>query len=1379
MTIEHKELEDLKSRFEDGDRPTGEDFARLLDSCHNTYQDTSVTITGDLGVESGATIQGTTTLNSSLSVGSTAVISGAVTLNSTLGVTSATTLHGTLAVTGASTLNNTLTVGSTLTVTGASTLNNTLTVAGATNINNNLNVTGLSTIDGTLSVAQATTLNSTLSVTSNTNVGGVLIVEQSGTFNDDLTVTKTTTLKDVDISESLDNTGTTTLNGTNLLTGDTTISGNLNTNNTTINGELHAKQPAIFDKDLHIKGDLRVDGNAYLSAGANGNINVGDSEGDNIIFHGDINSDVNVTQDATYNLGSDNNKWNNLYVENVVVDGAVDGRDVSDDGAKLDSTHSTVNSNSGDWKWTHETVDDKYLDWNSTHVTVDSNSGNWDNTYTIVDNNKQNWSSVYNSTNTNSGNWDSTYSNVKANSADWEIDTLVALKDVDASGIENNSILRYETGTGKWVASTVEDEVVKATAALIVHDHGGDDTIPVDGHTLVLTDNYQDGPYRVVTFTADSFTLSGNNIKSDAANYTYGTSGLSAVPTNQNLLAQLVVNAVNYANSQGDLSILAGRDNNRIILQQQFGGPGGNTDIAGTSTGNSNDAFLHDDNGGTIHNPAFTGGANLNTFASMDDTPAGYGGDAGKFVKVNSTNDGLEFIAHDDTVFSVVQDNSASWEETADINAIVNSIGGVSADWDSVYSNSNTNSGRWEDVYTDVSETSADWNSVYSSVENTSADWNSVYSNSNTNSGRWEDVYTDVSTTSADWNSVYSSVENTSADWNSVYSWVNSDSATNSSDYNQTAFVNASGDTIDGNLSVTGYISARGDIYLAENSLQFADGETFGSEDSQNSKSAYTFINSSSGTGTGFAVLDSAGKLETAQIPELSITRVHVAATPSDVQNLAPASGLQEGDVVLVESTYDNLILVDTDPQPFALGLYDAGTKAYAGYNKLRLPADLVQTVNQNLGPHVVLTPDDLDDTTTANKFVAQTDIDNWNDTRTTVDTYSASWEETADIIALGNSIATLSGDWESTHLSVNSNSANWDSVYTDVSETSADWNSTYSNSNANSGRWEDVYTDVAGASADWNSTYSNSNTNSGRWEDVYTDVSTTSADWDSVYSWVNGDSATNNTEYNQTTFINTSGDTVNGELIVEGNITLAADLIHKNDTGTRISYSQDKITLETNGQEFITLDGTGGTPDEVIINEPGSTSINFIVNSVNHDNALRVDGASGKTSIGQTTGTHMLTVSGDASVLSLDVVGDTTVTQGDLIVSVGEMISGSTPLHDIFSTDTDIHGDMTVHGSISAEHEIITNQSLYVSGDIYGHEGTVMHGDFAVSGSLSATGHIETPQTVIADEIKAITAMHTTTGANIQVTGVTRDVNIGGHIIRIVNGLIVDVIDE
>jgi len=55
--------------------------------------------------------------------------------------------------------------------------------------------------------------------------------------------------------------------------------------------------------------------------------------------------------------------------------------------------------------------------------------------------------------------------------------------------------------------------------------------------------------------------------------------------------------------------------------------------------------------------------------------------------------------------------------------------------------------------------------------------------------------------------------------------------------------------------------------------------------------------------------------------------------------------------------------------------------------------------------------------------------------------------------------------------------------------------------------------------------------------KDTYTSVTNTSGSWDSVYSYTQSDSATNNTTYNLTHFVNTSGDEMTGDLTVEGTV--------------------------------------------------------------------------------------------------------------------------------------------------------------------------------------------------------------------------------------------------
>ena len=478
---------------------------------------------------------------------------------------------------------------------------------------------------------------------------------------------------------------------------------------------------------------------------------------------------------------------------------------------------------------------------------------------------------------------------------------------------------------------------------------------------------------------------------------------------------------------------------------------------------------------------------------------------------------------------------------------------------------------------------------------------------------------------------------------------------------------------------------------------------------------------------------------------------MHTANNPSAVELLNPVEGIQVGDVIVVASTHDNLIALVDSPA----GTYDSSSKDYTGYAKLALPDGLVQTVNGKPGPSVNLNPDDLNDDVTAHKFVLASDIDNWNDTRTTVGTTSGNWEDTR------STVTTTSGDWNDVRATVGATSAEWDSVYTSVNDTSGNWNSVYTSVNSHSG----VFTKVENTSAEWDSVYTSVNDTSGNWNSVYTSVNDTSAEWDSVYTTVNSDSATNNTNYNQTTFVNTSGDLMTGslkidggELEVGGNVTLAGDVIHQNDTGTRVSFNTDIIILETNGQEFITVDGTAPTPDAVIINNPAATAVHFQVKSISTDNSIFVNGDTGRVGVGTGAGTEQLTVSGGAQFIhDVGIEGDLNITKGSLnIAATGEYLSGGVPLHDIFSTDTDIHGDVTVHGSISSRDEHVVGKGLSVAEDT------------TISGNLSASN------------ITASAGIHTLSGiGNTAVSGITQELNIGGHIIQIVNGLIVGVIDE
>jgi hypothetical protein len=109
--------------------------------------------------------------------------------------------------------------------------------------------------------------------------------------------------------------------------------------------------------DLYVTENLQVDGNIN----AKGTLTLGDADTDNVAFNADVNSNVIPNTNNTYNLGSSAVTWKNVFSNNlsafnilevgsnIIVGGTVDGRDIAADGVKLDSTHTTYNSNSASY----------------------------------------------------------------------------------------------------------------------------------------------------------------------------------------------------------------------------------------------------------------------------------------------------------------------------------------------------------------------------------------------------------------------------------------------------------------------------------------------------------------------------------------------------------------------------------------------------------------------------------------------------------------------------------------------------------------------------------------------------------------------------------------------------------------------------------------------------------------------------------------------------------------------------------------------------------------------------------------------------------------------------------------------------------------------
>ena len=199
-------------------------------------------------------------------------------------------------------------------------------------INDTLLTLGDTTLSGTLDVKENTTLHSDLTVSGNTFLSGNNVTLGDTTLSGTLDVKENTTLhSDLTVS------GNTFLSGNNVTLGDTTLSGTLDVeenailhsdltvlNNTFLSGTLAVEDDIVFNSDLHIKGDLRVDGNTYLSAGIDGIINVGDKDTDNVVFHADIDSSIIPDTTETHDLGTADKEWNTIYAHDLSASNDLD-----------------------------------------------------------------------------------------------------------------------------------------------------------------------------------------------------------------------------------------------------------------------------------------------------------------------------------------------------------------------------------------------------------------------------------------------------------------------------------------------------------------------------------------------------------------------------------------------------------------------------------------------------------------------------------------------------------------------------------------------------------------------------------------------------------------------------------------------------------------------------------------------------------------------------------------------------------------------------------------------------------------------------------------------------------------------------------------------
>ena len=111
----------------------------------------------------------------------------------------------------------------------------------------------------------------------------------------------------------------------------------------------------LSTEDVHVRGDLRVDGDVWFNAnnvsGSN-TIYLGDSDTDNVVFNADVDSDIIPDDDITYNLGASAQRWNELHVQNISATSMSATGDVYWNGGgsqKANDIYNSVTTNSANW----------------------------------------------------------------------------------------------------------------------------------------------------------------------------------------------------------------------------------------------------------------------------------------------------------------------------------------------------------------------------------------------------------------------------------------------------------------------------------------------------------------------------------------------------------------------------------------------------------------------------------------------------------------------------------------------------------------------------------------------------------------------------------------------------------------------------------------------------------------------------------------------------------------------------------------------------------------------------------------------------------------------------------------------------------------------
>jgi hypothetical protein len=276
----------------------------------NVDFDNNLTVDGNTVLGNAAA--DATTINGSLTqIGGASQVTFAGNVDATNGldVTGASTFAGTLTQTGA---------GNQVTLAGNVDAQNGLDVVGGNlNVINNASVTGDLSSDGNVTLgnnaADAVLVNGTLTAVNTANLNGNVNLGDAAADVIDLNGTLTGTGGGHSLGAAITDQNVLTITGVpNTATNELTVAGDANVTGTlTVN-------------TLGLTGDLDMNGNDILEVG-DLQFSTAGSDISNTAGNVTINDDVDVTGDivptanATYNLGSDANRWAEVYVDGSSV----------------------------------------------------------------------------------------------------------------------------------------------------------------------------------------------------------------------------------------------------------------------------------------------------------------------------------------------------------------------------------------------------------------------------------------------------------------------------------------------------------------------------------------------------------------------------------------------------------------------------------------------------------------------------------------------------------------------------------------------------------------------------------------------------------------------------------------------------------------------------------------------------------------------------------------------------------------------------------------------------------------------------------------------------------------------------------------------------